>query len=435
MLKCGRAVADITPPVGLYLTGFGGRTGPAKGVHDELYARAAVLSDDENEFAIVSLDLCGLDPDVIKSIREGAEEKIGIAAENITLCSSHTHSGPATYTLRGIEYRDEFYIGGIEGSIVGAIHEASKNMRESTVRFGEGRSDVGINRRERAPSGEIILGRNPLGVMDPTVSVIAIESGDSSTVLYNYASHPIVLGPANLLYSADFPGYAAKTIEGSMKGAVAMFIQGCAGDINSTVGAGTFDDSERLGGSLGAEVLRAVGRSEVETDPRLESAAKKVRLTLELPSDEEIGRSRERYRSNLMAAEENDNQSWIDYWSSFSKWADAAADLARMGERRPVHEVEIQALRVGGTALVMIPGEPLTEMALAIRARSKFRHTIVAGYVNDSSIGYIPTPQAFAEGGYEVTAYRETTVASLTPACYHEVLEAAVQLCDEVHSR
>jgi hypothetical protein len=404
-------------------------------VHDELYAKAVVISDADDEMAIVTLDLCGLDPNITETIREDVEKRVGIDGDKITLCCSHTHSGPATYTLRGIEYRDEFYIGGMEKSIVGAIHEASRNKRESTVRFGEGRSDVGINRRERAPSGEIILGRNPLGVMDPTVSVMAIESGGFNTVLYNYASHPIVLGPANLLYSADFPGYATKTIEGSMKGTVAMFIQGCAGDINSTVGAGTFDDAERLGGSLGAEVVRAIGRSEVEADPRLESAVKKVRLMLELPSDEEIERSRERYRNNLMAAKEKGNRPWINYWSSFSKWADAAAELARRGERRPVHEVEVQALRVGGTVLVTIPGEPLTEMALAIKARSKFRHTIVAGYVNDSSIGYIPTPQAFAEDGYEVTAYRETTVASLTPECYHDLLEAAVHLCDEVHSR
>lgn len=107
MFRCGRAVTDITPPIGLYLTGFGGRTGPAKGVHDGLYARAVAISDDKDEIVIVSLDLCGLDPDVVKSIREGAEVKTGIATENIALCCSHTHSGPATYTLRGIEYRDE----------------------------------------------------------------------------------------------------------------------------------------------------------------------------------------------------------------------------------------------------------------------------------------------------------------------------------------
>lgn len=191
LFKCGRAVVDITPPVGLYLTGFGGRAGPAKGVHDKLYARAVVLSDNENEFAIVTLDLCGLDPDVVKVIREGVEEKMGIANENIALCSSHTHSGPVTYTLRGIEYRDEFYIGSIEKLIIGAIHEASKNKLESDIRFGKGKSAVGINRREKTRSGEIMLGQNPLGAIDPTVSVITIESGGSNTVLYNYASHPV----------------------------------------------------------------------------------------------------------------------------------------------------------------------------------------------------------------------------------------------------
>ena len=59
--KSGIAVTNITPPIGLYLTGFGGRAGPAQGIHDELYSKAIVISDDREDLAIVTTDLLGLD--------------------------------------------------------------------------------------------------------------------------------------------------------------------------------------------------------------------------------------------------------------------------------------------------------------------------------------------------------------------------------------
>jgi len=42
-LKSGRAVTKITPPAGIFLTGFGGRVGPAQGIHDDIYAKAIVI--------------------------------------------------------------------------------------------------------------------------------------------------------------------------------------------------------------------------------------------------------------------------------------------------------------------------------------------------------------------------------------------------------
>ena len=44
-LKAGFSKVDITPPVGIYLSGYILREGPSQGVHDNLYARALVLDD------------------------------------------------------------------------------------------------------------------------------------------------------------------------------------------------------------------------------------------------------------------------------------------------------------------------------------------------------------------------------------------------------
>src|SRR5947209_4165232 len=57
-LQAGAAKADITPPVGFPMWGYGARHDlPSKGVLDPLHARAVVLAAGKVRIAVVSLDL------------------------------------------------------------------------------------------------------------------------------------------------------------------------------------------------------------------------------------------------------------------------------------------------------------------------------------------------------------------------------------------
>jgi len=431
-LRSGKSVANITPPVGLYLTGFGGRAGPSNGIHDEIYAKTIVISDGNEDLAIVTTDLLGFDADVVKAIKEGAD-KLGIPAKNIMLCSSHTHSGPVTVSLRGLGYRDENYVLNVEKKILGSIDDALSNTQESVLRIGEGKCEIGVNRREKTKDGKIVLGENPLGPIDPAITTITIESPAGRTVLFSYACHPVVLGSSNLLISADYPGYATKVIESVWKGSVAMFIQGCCGNINSKVVGGSFDDAERLGGILGKEVTRVAERSGIEEGLPLCSSIRKVELPLqELPSEEEIEKERIEYSNRLSLAKQRNQHGDIILWEGFLEWADTTSQLIRKGERHLNKEIELQVMRVGETAIAAIPGEPFIEIALGVKERSKFKHTIVAGYTN-GCIGYMPTPEAIEQGGYEVdTAHKLYDIAPLAPSAFRIIVETAAQLCDEV---
>lgn len=433
-LKSGRAVTNITPPVGLYLTGFGGRAGPAQGIHDELHAKVIVISDTRDNLVIVTTDLLGLDTDVVRTIWEGAED-LGIPATNTMLCTSHTHSGPATISLRGLGARDEDYVRSVEKKIIGAIHEASENMHDSVLRIGEGRCEIGVNRREKTKEGRIILGENPLGPTDPTVTTITLESSANRTVLYNYACHPVVLGSDNLLVSADYPGYAAAVIERAKKGSVAMFMQGCCGNINSKVVGGTFEDAERFGVTLGKETIRAVELSEIVEGTPLRSSMCEIELPLqELPSEGEIEKERTECLNNLASAKQRNDHGAIELWGGLLEWANATAELARKGEINLKQEIKLQVMRIGDIAIVAIPGEPFIEIALGIKARSGFKYTIVAGYSN-GCIGYMPTPEAIEQGGYEVdSAYKFYDIAPLAPSAFNTIVDTAAQLCDEARS-
>ncbi len=57
-------------------------------------------------------------------------------------------------------------------------------------------------------------------------------------------------------------------------------------------------------------------------------------------------------------------------------------------------------IRVGDVAIATNPGELFVEFGLEIKEKSPFKHTFVVELANGYA-GYIPTQQAFQEGGYE----------------------------------
>ena len=59
-MKAGFAVGDITPELGIYLTGYGHPERLAEGVHSPLRATAMVLAEGDTQVAVVSLDWCGM---------------------------------------------------------------------------------------------------------------------------------------------------------------------------------------------------------------------------------------------------------------------------------------------------------------------------------------------------------------------------------------
>ena len=81
-----------------------------------------------------------------------------------------------------------------------------------------------------------------------------------------------MLGAANRLLTADYPGYASSFIERELQGAPALFLQGAAGDIDPLIDVQSrFEPAESQGKALGAEVVRVVrGNMEIaQGDPLL----------------------------------------------------------------------------------------------------------------------------------------------------------------------
>ena len=91
------------------------------------------------------------------------------------------------------------------------------------------------------------------------------------------------------------------------------------------------------------------------------------------------------------------------YWTELRlERARKKLDSFRTGEPLPPIVGEVQALRLGPVVLTSGPGEIFNEIGRAVKDRSPAPNTFFLGYTN-GSIGYVPVPEAYPEGGYEVS--------------------------------
>lgn len=435
-LRAGVARANITPYVGMYLSGFGGRDHGAEGIHDELWAKALVLQSEDVRVALVSCDLIGFTLGSVAAIRKRAEERCGLPADRILLAATHTHSGPAMGCLRLLG-QDPEWVAVVERKVAGALEEACRNLVDAKLGLGCGNAQIGINRRERQPDGTIRLGHNPGGPLDTTVGLLRVDAatGEPLAAVIHHACHPVVLGGNNYLVSADFPGYATSFVERAVPGVTALFLNGCAGNINSDPVGHTFAAAERLGSTLGAEAVRTHGAVEVADHVRLRCATEWAECPLQpLPSREATQALLEERQHSLdaevaagrISPERRDTDHLLG-------WAQAVAAEWEAGKQQGSRSLEVQAVAIGDCVFVTTPGETFLELGQAIQEGSPFQQTFVCGYTN-GVVGYIPTDAAFAEGGYEVdSAYKfYYGTYSLAPGTQQSVIDAGIRAAQSV---
>jgi len=409
-LKAGVARSTITPPLGSPLVGFADR-GDATDCHDELTATALVLESGDLRVAIVACDLLYIRG--AAGLKQAITAATGIPAERVLLTASHTHYGPAldseqesAAALVAADKRPlvAAYRQILSFALAGVVVAACQRLADATIGWAAGSAGIGINRREKLPDGSITLGNNPDGPYDPRVMVTRIDRADGRplAVLLNTACHAVSLGSECTEISADFPGVAREVIERET-GATCLFLQGAAGNINPTLMGWDWTHPRRLGLSLGAEGSRLFWSAVPEASSRLSFAAQALALPALMPGSLAEARALVAQLQGELA-DPGTGQSLGRTWTQWrlTRAIRAADALAGSGGLPPV-PAELAAVRLHELlALITSPGEVFTELGQAIVSQSPFAGTVFGGYTNEA-IGYVPTPGAYAEGGYEVS--------------------------------
>ncbi|MGQ9881952.1 MAG: neutral/alkaline non-lysosomal ceramidase N-terminal domain-containing protein [Armatimonadota bacterium] len=427
-LKAGICETNITPPVGVWLAGYAGRSSGCIGVHDELYARALVLDDGLSLTCIVGLDLIALDFDLVERIRDGINRKVGIPYERILLNCSHTHSGPATRTFRAMGERDELYCNVMARKVVGAVQQAADMLEPVSLRWGRAPVQIGINRRERRGE-QTVIGQNPSGPIQPYVDVLRLDREDQTplAVVLAYATHPVVMGVQNLWVSADYPGAACDFLKRVGLG-TPLFLQGCAGNINPIHTSATFAHVRKLGEILGAAVIVASHLSEPVSGVPISGILRTVHLPYLFPSHEEAERHLRQAEEDLKRAEgEGAPLGVLMRRRDMVRWAQDLLLTVEKGEPKSM-PFEIQLLRIGDVHLLAFPAEMFVQYALDFEQQSPHKPTITLCFSN-GCWGYIPTAADYAIGGYEVDlAYRFYGTLMVTADCERLIREEVYDL-------
>lgn len=426
-LQAGVARTIVTPPLGIYLIGYADRSSGCKSVHDDLTATALVLDDGSRQLLLIALDMLVLNERIVARARAGIARQWGIPHEQVMICCSHTHSGPIAYAGRRSRRKNRHFIDGLVEKLVAIAGEAMAERRPATVAWARGKAHIAVNRRELLPDGTVIIGTNPEGAMDRSLNVVQMRTREGSSplaTLINMACHATVLGPSSYAVSADWPGAMRREVE-AVIGGRCLFVQGATGNLNPDHEWSDDDVAvmEAFGGHVAGQVLDLVPNLRLVAGSPLLAETRTLWLPL-VPQMAPGGRRRRTYRQ-VLAREAGVPRLLVDpILNARYPWKTTLEER----DGRWHTPMEVQTFRMGECGLVAHSAEVFNEIGMAVKEGSPFPATLFAGYSN-GCIGYLPTAEAHALGGYEVelAPYFYRLPGLLDPSCEQLAVDQSLE--------
>jgi hypothetical protein len=438
-------------------------------VLDPLYVKVLLLDDGKTQVAIISMDVLAiggigdLSDAFLPKLRERIEKELGIPAQHILVNASHTH--PPGQILRA---ENE-----VIKSTFDAVSEALQNRIPVKIGWGSGHEDrISMNRNLTMKNGKhwTIRHANPcppdedavsIGPMDPEIGVIRVDRLDGTplAVVYNFAVHLLFADPQTSV-SAMIPGVASGIIEETLgNGALALFLQGAAGDIID-VGFKDFNrprEIETYGNRLGLSTLEAIKKiqtadaeinviTETIALPRRTDIPERI-AALEAEQTELLESLRDtslnfrtflplylqyalnarfpgNYSYAYLQAEKIQDQTprgmdivargkivkYLQNIQAMERLALIREDIATLQKHQAINAesgestiaAEVMGVKIGECVLITAPIEILTEVALNIKKSSPYKSTFMAAFTN-GYMHYGAPASYYDKVGYEVT--------------------------------
>jgi hypothetical protein len=422
----GAAAKDITPDWPVMLAGFGQRTTPNTGIRDRIHAKGLYLSNDCERLLVLTADILCVPRAVGAAVSDEIAARSGLAARQICVCASHTHSAPSPTDAGDGATGVADYVAFLKGALVEVGLAAIANARPARFRSGVGRCGFFYNRRKHGSPN----------LVDDRVAVFAIEdasTGSIASVLFGVGCHPVSLGWDNMEISGDFTGCAQSQIEARFPGAVALFFNTTEGNVvpasnprfdaldpRGYIGS-DYTRTAALGVELANEVTRVVEAAEARTSLSLgaERADIKVRPSFsDMPADE-ARHLMDRSVSTIhefLGSDYEARTPLSHLWSAASKvvidrnlseaemrrlmiacclMRRVAPRLGKPEGQAPV-DVPIQVIRINDFELLTLPGEVLVEVGMEWSRRAGTETAFIVGLAN-SHLMYLPWVSNFAE--------------------------------------
>ncbi len=395
--RAGSAKAAITPPAGLWMTGYASRDKPAEGTAQELWVKALAVADPAgNRGVLLTLDLCGVSREITDRVAAEIGKAHGLSRGAVMVNVSHTHCSPMLGSyLMGLrilppdgQAKADAYTKELEGKMARTANAALAALAPATIAWTEDEAHFGFNRRENAEKdvpAKRAAGTALKGPFDPRVPVLAVRDakGGLQALLISYACHNTTL--SFMQWHGDYAGVAQAELEQRHPGATVLFAIGCGADINPAPRR-ELAHAEQHGRALADAADRALAKPAKPLAPRFAAALEDITLTF----------ARRPTEAQLVEAETKQQPNKEMYQA----WAAAVRARERThGDRMMQESYPVQAWRLGELAWIALGGEVVVDYALRLR-RETPGDVWVFGYSNDV-LAYIPSERVLKEGRYE----------------------------------
>ncbi len=368
----GYAQADVSPPIGTALGGYGvpGGGRACTGVQDPLMIEIAFIANDARDaFVLMSIDSTGYFYDFgelgpgVKAIREAiaeaAGDKFDIEPTDMILGASHSHT--ATDLMGMWKKPSAELLNNHFDIITQTAIEAMNNMEDARLFYGQTEL-VGYSGRDDGCS-EII---------DNSVNILQFRNASDDVLLTatNYAKHPTFASSNDTDVSADYIyGYREEMKKAT--GAPAMFLQGFIAAVHSgelsVEGADHFERMYNFGALLADTVL-------AEHDNMVESDQFDI----------------QHRAAHFSAAAEGD---YITASLQYLHQPERSFEYNEETEIWWATEIEVSWHKLGNAEFVAFPGEGDPAYSLALRERIVSPYKFTVGLGNDA-LGYILNPES-----------------------------------------
>lgn len=406
-LQAGFARVDITPDYSVHIQGSDWRNRISDGVLDSLYATCVALRQDDMTLLLYTLDLKVSTPNFTTRTKVAVGNAIGIPAENVLLCSTHTHSSVAIrYPWEGVEeYRDFF-----EAACVKAAREAVADLGPARTYAGTTEtSGLTFVRHYRMNDGTVsgsAFGSTKSGykchvrASDGQLQIVRLaREGQKDIVLLSFPCHGTFQGNSTKL-SADWPCPTRQYMEEREDCLVAVF-QGASGDQTpgSRIPGLAFKDYRKHGAKLGSYALAALPRLKAQEEGLLKfhrweyTGATNFKNVEKLPQALEIAELIKQFGTKAPEV----NEAVKKY--GFSSRYDANWTILRSKED-PTNTMGLAAVTLGSLAFILAPFEMFSEQGKFIKTNSPYDHTFIITCYNES-LNYIASKECFDYNCYE----------------------------------
>ena len=410
-LLAGAAVADVTPALGVSLSGPISKRGPALRIVTPLHARALVLDNGRERIAFVVCDCTIIYREIVEKAKRLVLQRTGLPPERIVIASTHSHAAPRVglgTSKLDLQYHDLFCRG-----IADAVAKAVENMAPAKVGWGVGAKPEFVRCRRQLlepgtlgmnPFGEqndraVMRGGNavtrPAGPADPQLGVLGVQRADGRplAVLASYPVH-YVTGDKRGDVTADYWGHFADRLATLMKsdGAdppfVGIMARSPGGD--AAPHSGGYEGMKELGSALAEEAFRVCGQIDYHDRVPLGVRQSTIEVAVRRPDAGRI-----EWANAVLAG------TWKGKGLRNSKIY--AEETLKLAQFPPTVPVCLQAFRIGELGITTVPCELFASTGLAIREDSPLRPYFNIDMANGFWC-YLPPPEQHKLGGYTTWA-------------------------------